>query len=73
MGKNPKTFPRQFVLNVSLPPFRTLTELLKQPGEAGAVDGAGIHHPIGTNGISARTMRTNNGRVGVFVFCIYGQ
>uniref|UniRef100_A0A087XKY2 Protein shisa-9-like n=1 Tax=Poecilia formosa TaxID=48698 RepID=A0A087XKY2_POEFO len=39
---------------------RTLTELLKQPGEAGVVDGAGIHHPIGTNGIAARTMRTNN-------------
>lgn len=39
---------------------RTLTELLKQPGEAGAVDGAGGHHPIGTNGISARALRSNN-------------
>ncbi|XP_077475789.1 protein shisa-8 [Stigmatopora argus] len=39
---------------------RTLTELLKQPGEAGVVDGIGIHHPIGTNGISARALRSNN-------------
>ncbi|XP_034083172.1 protein shisa-8 isoform X2 [Gymnodraco acuticeps] len=41
---------------------RTLTELMKQPGEAGMgmVDGAGIHHPIGTNGISARALRSNN-------------
>ncbi|XP_061556583.1 protein shisa-8 isoform X1 [Phycodurus eques] len=39
---------------------RTLTELLKQPGEAGVVDGTGIHHPIGTNGISARALRSNN-------------
>ncbi|GLD60523.1 protein shisa-9-like protein, partial [Lates japonicus] len=39
---------------------RTLTELLKQPGEAGAVDGTGVHHPIGTNGISARALRSNN-------------
>lgn len=41
---------------------RTLTELLKQPGEAGAVDGTGVHHPIGTNGISARALRSNNGQ-----------
>ncbi|XP_075993782.1 protein shisa-8-like, partial [Genypterus blacodes] len=39
---------------------RALTELLKQPGEGGMVDGAGVHHPIGTNGISARTLRSNN-------------
>uniref|UniRef100_UPI0037E70BD8 protein shisa-8 n=1 Tax=Semicossyphus pulcher TaxID=241346 RepID=UPI0037E70BD8 len=39
---------------------RTLTELLKQPGEAGMVDGTGVHHPIGTNGISARALRSNN-------------
>uniref|UniRef100_UPI001CD8ACA6 protein shisa-8 n=1 Tax=Solea senegalensis TaxID=28829 RepID=UPI001CD8ACA6 len=39
---------------------RTLTELLKQPGEAGAVDGTGVHHPLGTNGISARVIRSNN-------------
>lgn len=45
-------------------PSRTLTELLKQPGEAGVVDGTGIHHPIaiGTNGISARALRSNNGQ-----------
>ncbi|KAG7504581.1 hypothetical protein JOB18_012290 [Solea senegalensis] len=41
---------------------RTLTELLKQPGEAGAVDGTGVHHPLGTNGISARVIRSNNGQ-----------
>lgn len=43
---------------------RTLTELLKQPGEAGMVDGTGVHHPIGmgTNGISARALRSNNGQ-----------
>ncbi|KAM8724106.1 protein shisa-8 isoform 1-T1 [Acanthopagrus schlegelii] len=41
---------------------RTLTELLKQPGEAGVVDGPGVHHPIGTNGISARALRSNNGQ-----------
>nr|XP_040046804.1 protein shisa-8 isoform X4 [Gasterosteus aculeatus aculeatus] len=39
---------------------RTLTELMKQPGEAGLVDGTGVHHPIGTNGISARSLRSNN-------------
>ncbi|XP_061905888.1 protein shisa-8 [Entelurus aequoreus] len=39
---------------------RTLTELLKQPGEAGIMDGTGIHHPVGTNGISARALRSNN-------------
>ncbi|XP_032392388.1 protein shisa-9 isoform X2 [Etheostoma spectabile] len=39
---------------------RTLTELMKQPGEAGMVDGTGVHHPIGTNGISARSLRSNN-------------
>lgn len=46
------------------PPARTLTELLKQPGEAGVVDGTGVHHPIGmgTNGISARVLRSNNGQ-----------
>nr|XP_040046803.1 protein shisa-9 isoform X3 [Gasterosteus aculeatus aculeatus] len=38
----------------------TLTELMKQPGEAGLVDGTGVHHPIGTNGISARSLRSNN-------------
>lgn len=43
-------------------PSRTLTELLKQPAEPGAVDGTGVHHPIGTNGISARTLRSNNGQ-----------
>nr|XP_043906884.1 protein shisa-8-like [Solea senegalensis] len=43
---------------------RTLTELLKQPGEAGAVDGTGVHHPLGTNGISARVIRSNNGLPG---------
>uniref|UniRef100_A0AAV2KN46 Uncharacterized protein n=1 Tax=Knipowitschia caucasica TaxID=637954 RepID=A0AAV2KN46_KNICA len=42
-------------------PRRTLTELLKQPGEAGALDGGGVHHPIGTNGISARALRSNTG------------
>ncbi|CAB1415630.1 unnamed protein product [Pleuronectes platessa] len=42
----------------------TLTELLKQPGEAGVVDGTGVHHPIGTNGISARALRSNNGSTG---------
>lgn len=43
---------------------RTLTELLKQPGDAGLVDGSGAHHPIGmgTNGISARALRSNNGQ-----------
>lgn len=43
---------------------RTLTELLKQPGEAGVVDGTGAHHPIGmgANGISARALRSNNGQ-----------
>ncbi|XP_039543421.1 protein shisa-8 isoform X2 [Pimephales promelas] len=39
---------------------RALTELLKQPGEAGGVDRGGGHHPIGSNGISGRSMRTNN-------------
>ncbi|KAG9279183.1 protein shisa-9-like isoform X1 [Astyanax mexicanus] len=39
---------------------RTLTELLKQPGEMGGVDRGGGHHPIGSNGISGRSMRTNN-------------
>ncbi|XP_062386895.1 protein shisa-8 [Sardina pilchardus] len=43
-----------------MPNSRTLTELLKQPGEAGGVDRAGGHHPIGTNGISGRPLRTNN-------------
>ncbi|XP_057203205.1 protein shisa-8 isoform X2 [Triplophysa rosa] len=38
---------------------RALTELLKQPGEAGGMDRGG-HHPIGSNGLSGRTMRTNN-------------
>ena len=47
---------------VFLPPSRTLTELMKQPGEAGVVDGTGVHHPIGTNGISARSLRSNNGQ-----------
>nr|XP_015800928.2 protein shisa-8 [Nothobranchius furzeri] len=46
---------------------RTLTELLKQPGEAGVMDGAGVHHPIGTNGIATRTLRSNMGR---FVVCV---
>lgn len=45
--------------NLSL--FRALTELLKQPGEPGGVDRGGGHHPIGSNGISGRSMRTNNG------------
>nr|XP_021327099.1 protein shisa-9-like isoform X2 [Danio rerio] len=39
---------------------RALTELLKQPGEDGGVDRGGGHHPIGSNGISGRSMRTNN-------------
>ncbi|XP_047428807.1 protein shisa-9-like [Mugil cephalus] len=39
---------------------RTLTELLKQPGEAGVADGSTLHHPVGTNGISARVLRANN-------------
>ncbi|XP_042183453.1 protein shisa-8-like isoform X1 [Oncorhynchus tshawytscha] len=39
---------------------RALTELLKQPGEVGGVDGTGGHHPIGTNGISGRSPRSNN-------------
>ncbi|KAK2916021.1 hypothetical protein Q8A67_000395 [Cirrhinus molitorella] len=39
---------------------RALTELLKQPGEPGGVDRGGGHHPIGSNGISGRSMRTNN-------------
>ncbi|XP_048102160.1 protein shisa-8 [Alosa alosa] len=43
-----------------MPNSRTLTELLKQPGEAGGVDRAVGHHPIGTNGISGRPLRTNN-------------
>ncbi|XP_062874958.1 protein shisa-8 [Trichomycterus rosablanca] len=41
---------------------RTLTDLLKQPAEpggGGVARGAG-HHPIGSNGISGRTMRTSN-------------
>ncbi|XP_056609829.1 protein shisa-9 isoform X1 [Triplophysa dalaica] len=38
---------------------RALTELLKQPGETGGMDRGG-HHPIGSNGLSGRTMRTNN-------------
>lgn len=48
---------------------RTLTELLKQPGEGGAVDGTGVHHPIGTNGISARALRSNNGKF-CFLACM---
>ncbi|XP_058627017.1 protein shisa-8 [Onychostoma macrolepis] len=39
---------------------RALTELLKQPGEPGGVDRGGGHHLIGSNGISGRSMRTNN-------------
>ncbi|XP_017576095.1 protein shisa-8 isoform X2 [Pygocentrus nattereri] len=39
---------------------RTLTELLKQPGEVGGVDRGGGLHPIGSNGITGRQMRTNN-------------
>lgn len=46
---------------------RTLTELLKQPGEAGMLDGTGVHHPIGTNGISARALRSNNGQSSAWV------
>ncbi|XP_030649201.1 protein shisa-8 [Chanos chanos] len=38
---------------------RTLTELLKQPGEAGGRDRGG-HHPVGANGISGRSARTNS-------------
>lgn len=53
---------------VFLPLSRTLTELLKQPGEAGVVDGTGVHHPIGTNGISARALRSNNGQSSLWVF-----
>ncbi|KAK1784806.1 hypothetical protein P4O66_003476 [Electrophorus voltai] len=37
-----------------------LTDLLKQPGEVGGMDRGGGHHPIGSNGISGRSMRTNN-------------
>lgn len=54
---------------VFLLPSRTLTELLKQPGEGGAVDGTGVHHPIGTNGISARALRSNNGKF-CFLACM---
>lgn len=54
----------------SLPPSRTLTELMKQPGEAGLVDGTGVHHPIGTNGISARSLRSNNGQCSTCVSVI---
>ncbi|KAJ8387600.1 hypothetical protein AAFF_G00152960 [Aldrovandia affinis] len=36
---------------------RTLTELLKQPGAEANMDGTVAHHPIGTNGISARGLR----------------
>ncbi|XP_076866605.1 protein shisa-8 isoform X2 [Brachyhypopomus gauderio] len=39
---------------------RALTDLLKQPGEMGAGVDRGGHHPIGSNGISGRSMRTNN-------------
>ncbi|XP_059413678.1 protein shisa-8-like isoform X2 [Carassius carassius] len=39
---------------------RALTELLKQPGEPGGVERGGGHHPMGSNGISGRSMRTNN-------------
>ncbi|XP_016124906.1 protein shisa-9 isoform X2 [Sinocyclocheilus grahami] len=39
---------------------RALTELLKQPGEPRGVDRGGGHHHIGSNGISGRSMRTNN-------------
>ncbi|XP_016419223.1 protein shisa-9-like isoform X2 [Sinocyclocheilus rhinocerous] len=39
---------------------RALTELLKQPGEPGGVDRGGGHHHIRSNGISGRSMRTNN-------------
>ncbi|XP_051994475.1 protein shisa-9-like [Xyrauchen texanus] len=39
---------------------RALTELLKQPGEVGGVDRGGGHQPIRSNGISGRSMRTNN-------------
>ncbi|XP_026884946.1 protein shisa-8 [Electrophorus electricus] len=39
---------------------RMLTDLLKQPGEVGGMDRGGGHHPIGSNGISGRSMRTNN-------------
>lgn len=51
-------------LSAFLSSSRTLTELLKQPGEAGVVDGTGAHHPIGmgTNGITARALRSNNGQ-----------
>ncbi|KAJ7992580.1 hypothetical protein DPEC_G00280170 [Dallia pectoralis] len=50
-----------FILDFSSSfPRRTLTELLKQPGEVGGVDGTGGHHPIGTNGISGRAPRSNN-------------
>lgn len=56
---------------VFLPATRTLTELLKQPGEAGMVDGTGVHHPIGTNGISARALRSNNGESSYTSVCVY--
>ncbi|XP_051987720.1 protein shisa-9-like isoform X1 [Xyrauchen texanus] len=39
---------------------RALTELLKQPSEVGGMDRGGGHHPIRSNGISGRSMRTNN-------------
>ncbi|KAI1886701.1 hypothetical protein AGOR_G00198500 [Albula goreensis] len=40
---------------------RTLTELLKQPGgEAACVEGAVENPPIGTNGISARMLRSRS-------------
>jgi len=56
----PSALLRNWWWNPSL--FRALTELLKQPGEAGGVDRGGGHHPIGSNGISGRSMRTNNGK-----------
>lgn len=54
--------------------FRALTELLKQPGEAGGVDrGGGGHHPIGSNGISGRSMRTNNGESELQTYTVESQ
>lgn len=36
------------------------------------MDGAGVHHPIGTNGIAARTLRSNNGRSVWVCVCLGG-
>ncbi|TNN41684.1 hypothetical protein EYF80_048156 [Liparis tanakae] len=72
---SPHVSPVEAVSTVNCPPPRransyvpmTLTELMKQPGDAGLVDASGVHHPIGTNGISARSLRSNNGQCSMCV------